>query len=59
MARLLLLLDARAILRRRVWRAFEAEPRIFEHLLAIHIGETSAAQAALTGARFSWQFLMA
>jgi hypothetical protein len=59
MGRLLLLLDGRANLRRRVLRAFEAEPRIFERLLAIHIGETSAVQAALTGARFGWQFLTA
>jgi flavin-dependent dehydrogenase len=59
MGRLLLLLDGRANLRRQVLRAFEAEPRIFERLLAIHIGETSAVQAALTGARFGWQFLTA
>ncbi len=59
MSRLLLLLDARASLRQRVLRALAAEPRVFGQLLAIHVGESSTAQAAMTGAQFGWQFLMA
>lgn len=59
MGRLLLLLDARAKLRRRVLRTFEAEPGVFERLLAIHVGETSAAHLAMASAQFGWRFLTA
>jgi flavin-dependent dehydrogenase len=59
MGRLLLLLDARVSLRRRVLRAFETEPSVFERLLAIHVGETSTAYLASTVAQFSWLFLTA
>ncbi len=59
MGRLLLLLDARASLRQRVLRAFAAEPRVFERLLAIHVGETSTAHLALTGVQFGWRLLAA
>lgn len=59
MGRLLLLLDARTSLRQRVLRAFAAEPRVFERMLAIHVGETSATHMALTGAQFGWRFLTA
>jgi len=59
MARLLLLLDARENLRRRALRAFAAEPQVFERLLAIHLGETSTAHMALTGAQFGLAFLAA
>lgn len=59
MGRLLLLLDARPSLRRRVLRAFETEPGVFERLLAIHVGETSTTHLASTVAQFSWRFLAA
>jgi flavin-dependent dehydrogenase len=59
MARLLLLLDARENLRRRALRAFAAEPKVFERLLAIHLGETSTAHVALTGAQFGLALLAA
>jgi flavin-dependent dehydrogenase len=57
MGRLLLLLNARASLRRRVLHAFEAEPKIFERLLALHVGKTSARDVVLAGAQLGWQLL--
>jgi 2-polyprenyl-6-methoxyphenol hydroxylase-like FAD-dependent oxidoreductase len=59
MARLMLRMDGRPWLRRRVMRTFASDPGIFERVLAVHVGDTSAGHIATTGARFSWKFLAA
>jgi flavin-dependent dehydrogenase len=59
MAKLMLKLDGRPRLRRRVMRAFAGDPGLFGRLLAVHVGETSARHMAATGARFWWRFLAA
>jgi len=59
MARLMLRMDGRPWLRRRVMRTFARDPEIFARLLAVHVGETSAGHIAATGARFGWNFLAA
>src|SRR5271168_4595660 len=59
MARLMLRMDGRPWLRRRVMRTFASDPEIFERLLAVHVGDTSAGHIAATGARFGWKFLAA
>jgi menaquinone-9 beta-reductase len=59
MARLMLLLDGRPRLRRRALRAFQQGPHVFGRLLSHHIGLTSPAHFAATGAMFGWRFLAA
>jgi menaquinone-9 beta-reductase len=59
MARMMLMLDGRPVLRRRVMRMFASDPRIFQRLLAVHVGEVSAGYMAATWARFGWGFLAA
>jgi flavin-dependent dehydrogenase len=59
MARLLLSLDGRPALRRRVLRALATDPNVFARLLSVHIGVTSAPHCAMTGALFGWRFLTA
>jgi flavin-dependent dehydrogenase len=59
MARLLLLLDGRAGLRRRTLTVFRNNPDVFARLISIHIGETSPAHFAATGALLGWRFLAA
>jgi flavin-dependent dehydrogenase len=59
MARLMLRMDGRPWLQRRVMRTFARDPGIFERLLAVHVGETSARHIAATGVRFGWKFLAA
>lgn len=59
MARLLLLLDGRPRLRRRTVRAFENHPELFARLISVHVGETSPAHFAATGAMLGWNFLVA
>jgi flavin-dependent dehydrogenase len=59
MARMMLALDARPTLRRRVLRAFSANPAIFARMLAVHVGATSPAHLAMTGAMLGWRFLAA
>jgi menaquinone-9 beta-reductase len=57
MARLLLLLDGRARLRRRTLTVFRNNPEVFARLISIHVGETSPAHFAATGALLGWRFL--
>jgi 2-polyprenyl-6-methoxyphenol hydroxylase-like FAD-dependent oxidoreductase len=57
MARVLLLLDGRTHLRRRVLKIFAKYPEVFERLVAIHVGETSPAHFAATGAQLGWRLL--
>ena len=59
MARLLLLLDGRTRLRRRTLTVFKNSPEIFARLVSIHVGETSPAHFAATGALLGWRFLAA
>jgi flavin-dependent dehydrogenase len=59
MARLLLLLDGRARLRQRTLSVFRNNPDVFARLVSIHVGETSPAHFAATGALFGWRFLAA
>jgi flavin-dependent dehydrogenase len=49
MSRLLLALDRRARLRRRVMRAFSADPRLFTRMVAMHIGALSPLNCAASG----------
>jgi flavin-dependent dehydrogenase len=58
-ARLLLLLDGRPRLRRRTFTAFANHPELFARLISIHVGETSPAHFATTGAMLGWRFLAA
>ena len=59
MAKLMLRLDGRPKFRRRVLQAFTNDPELFERLLAVHVGETSAAHMVSTGARFWLRFATA
>jgi 2-polyprenyl-6-methoxyphenol hydroxylase-like FAD-dependent oxidoreductase len=59
MARLLLLLDGRSRLRRRTLTVFKNNPEVFARLISIHVGETSPAHLAATGALLGWRFLAA
>jgi flavin-dependent dehydrogenase len=54
MSRLLLSLDGRARLRRRVLRVLAQERGLFGRLLAIHAGDASPAESALNGLRLGW-----
>jgi 2-polyprenyl-6-methoxyphenol hydroxylase-like FAD-dependent oxidoreductase len=56
-SRLLLALDGRPRLRRRVLRILAEEPRMFARLLATHAGTASAAQSALGGLRLGWRLV--
>jgi hypothetical protein len=42
-----------------VLRAFSANPAIFARMLAVHVGATSPAHLAMTGAMLGWRFLAA
>jgi len=57
MGRLLLLLDRQPKLRHRALRTLEVHPALFERLLAVHVGATSAGHLAATGALLSWRFV--
>jgi flavin-dependent dehydrogenase len=60
MARSMLLLDGKGWLRRRTLRAFAREPRLFERLLAVHVGEMRLASLGARGlADLGWHLLTA
>ncbi|HZC65785.1 MAG TPA: FAD-dependent monooxygenase [Candidatus Dormibacteraeota bacterium] len=59
MAKLMLRLDGRPRFRRRVLQAFSDDPGLFKRVLAVHVGETSAAHMVTTGARFWLRLLTA
>lgn len=59
MARLLLLLDQHAELRRRVFRAFARDPELFSGMLALHAKEASPRFLAETSVRFGWRLVTA
>ena len=59
MGRLLLMLGNQPKLRNRAMRALAAHPHLFARLVAVHIGDTSPAHLASTGALLGWRFLTA
>ena len=59
MAKLMLALDARPMLRRRVIRVSGRHPRLFARLLGAHVGASSATDLVATGALLGWRMLTA
>ena len=59
MSRMLLLLDRCPPVRRRVLRGLAKDPDLFSRLLSAHVGETSPAFLAETGARLGWRLITA
>ena len=59
MGKLLLLLGRNEGLRQRSFAVLASKPRLFEDLLAIHVGQASRAQIVGTGLELGWQFLTA
>lgn len=59
MARLLLLLDRCAPLRRRVLQGLAKDPDLFTRLLTAHVKDTSPAFLAETSARLGWRLITA
>jgi hypothetical protein len=59
MARLMLLLELRARLRRRVMRVFKTEPKLFACMLAAHVGALSATEFVTNGLTLGWKLLTA
>jgi flavin-dependent dehydrogenase len=57
MARLMLLMGRRNLLRRRAMRAFAAQPRLFAGMLAMHVGEISVREFLSNGAALGWHML--
>lgn len=59
MGRLLLLLDSQAKIRDRALRALATHPDLFARLLSVHVGASSPAHIAATGALLGWRFVAA
>jgi flavin-dependent dehydrogenase len=59
MARLMLLLENRENLRRRVIGAFISEPKVFGRLLATHVGAVRPVDFAANGLALGWNLLTA
>jgi len=57
MAELMLMLDGRGRLRRRVMRAFEGHPGLFARLLAMHVGDLSPFDSVTNGLALGWRML--
>jgi flavin-dependent dehydrogenase len=57
MARLMLLLDRNGGLRTRAMRAFAQRPALFEGMLAMHVGEFSAAEVFTNSLSLGWRML--
>jgi menaquinone-9 beta-reductase len=57
MARLMLTLDWKTSLRQRVMRAFNADPRIFARMLAMHVGDLSPLAFAANSLSLGWRLL--
>jgi len=57
MSRLMLLMDARGRLRDRAIRAMASHPRLFAHMLAMHVGELSPSAFAIDGMALGWRML--
>jgi flavin-dependent dehydrogenase len=59
MGRVMLLLDGRTAVRERAMRALASDADVFARLLAVHVGATSPAHLATTGALLGWRFVAA
>jgi flavin-dependent dehydrogenase len=59
MARLLLALDGRPKLQRKVFQVFCSRPEIFQRLLALHVGAVSPLHLAVDGLTLGWDLLTA
>jgi flavin-dependent dehydrogenase len=59
MARLMLIIGNHPVQREKVLRVLLREPRLFERLLAVHVGHSSPLRVAATGALFGWRLLAA
>ena len=59
MARLMLLLEHRENLRRRVMSAFISEPKVFARMLATHVGAVRSVDFAANGLALGWKLLTA
>jgi menaquinone-9 beta-reductase len=57
MARLMLTLDWKTAFRQRVMRAFDSNPRLFERMLAMHVGALSPFEFAANGLELGWQLI--
>jgi menaquinone-9 beta-reductase len=57
MADLMLLMDNRALLRRRTMGALAAKPGLFERMLALHVGEIGPRQLVHAGLALGWGIL--
>jgi len=59
MGRLMLVMDGRPRLRRRVMQIFADEPGLFARMLAVHVGSASAVDYAMNGLRLGWRLVTA
>lgn len=59
MGKLLLQLARHAGLRHRVMQAMQQRPKLFERLLAIHVGQATPANVIAAGVHLGWRFLSA
>ncbi len=57
MARMMLLMENRDRLRARVMRAFVTRPKLFERMLAAHVGAASPLESAANGLALGWRLL--
>jgi flavin-dependent dehydrogenase len=57
MSDLMLLLDRSRHLRRRAIGAMAAEPRLFERMLALHVGELPLPAALASGVALGWKMI--
>jgi len=57
MGKLMLLLGRHEALRRRSFDILASRPRLFESLLAMHVGRATPAQMVRTGVQLGWRFL--
>jgi menaquinone-9 beta-reductase len=55
MARLMLTLDGAPSFRQRVFRAFVSDPRLFDRMLAMHVGALSPLSFASSGLALGWR----
>ena len=59
MAHLMLTLDWKMWFRQRVMQAFHSDPRLFERMLAMHVGALSPGKFAANGLALGWSMLRA
>jgi flavin-dependent dehydrogenase len=59
MARLMLTLDGRPRLQRRILQVFQKRPEVFRTLLALHVGSVSPLHLAMDGLTLGWGLLNA